>query len=641
MRRRWRAASSPQPRACASAASASASARCSLQHGQEAGPGAEVRAVLADVGVSAGALGGGAQAVAAGQPGLDQRRVAPVPAGDGGQGQLGPVAGQHRAELGLGQGQCPLVFVADGGVEQPAIPQAHLRRDMSQQGHQGLQRAARVDQGGGIGVPELVRHHAVQARLGGRAVQLLAQRVRGDAAALVGEQEVGHLPGPRVAQRPARRAVRGDPVDDLDGLLVNRHHPLGEQLAQRDLQPGPGPGDLVHAVQLEVGQLADAHPGGPHQQQRVGTQPVRRGLQRGQQRSFLVGGQVAGQRVRQLGRIPREDQPPGRGLGPAPLGDGVQEAADGLDALLGGGGGDRRSGAVVDRDRDLVQVRLDVAPAVQQRQRGQVRVVAGEEPAEVRQLGRGALHRGAGVRALQPFQVGGHRPAHLRADPVQVAFPAPPAQRGALGRRLGRGAEVVDHRPGGVKRAVIVLQGTAQPCLPLGDCLAELVKVSVGQLAQWPPGLDQHADRDFGGHAGAGSHRVAQRLGAGQEALEVWPERAGRRLPQDHGQLAFQQVVIAGPQMAVQHQEVQQRLQLRAGAGQPGRQRQARPVLRVREPGQEAAGAAVEGVIAHAAGRQPAPVGVVDRGGLRRHRRLDRRHQRPACQARCRSRAAS
>src|SRR5215471_1451854 len=41
-----------------------------LQHGQEAGLGAEVRAVLADVGVSARALGGGAQAVAAGEPGL-------------------------------------------------------------------------------------------------------------------------------------------------------------------------------------------------------------------------------------------------------------------------------------------------------------------------------------------------------------------------------------------------------------------------------------------------------------------------------------------------------------------------------------------------------------------------------------------
>ena len=265
----------------------------------------------------------------------------------------------------------------------------------------------------------------------------------------------------------------------------------------------------------------------------------------------------------------------------------------------------------------------------------------GQEPAEVRQLGRGALHRGAGVRALQPFQVGGHRPADLRADPVQVAFPAPPARRGALGHRLGRGAEVVDHRAGGVKGVVVVLEGPAQPRFPLGDRLPELVKVGVGQLAQCPPGLDQHADRDFGGHAGAGPHRVAQRLGAGQEPLEVRAERAGRRLPQDHDQLAFQQVVIARPQVAVQHQEVQQRLQLRAGARQPGRQRLRRPGLRVGEPGQEAAGAAVERLVAHAAGRQAGQVGVVDRGGLRRHRRLDRRHQRPSCQARCRSRAAS
>ena len=267
--------------------------------------------------------------------------------------------------------------------------------------------------------------------------------------------------------------------------------------------------------------------------------------------------------------------------------------------------------------------------------------MTGQEPAEVRQLGRGALHRGAGVRALQPFQVGGHRPAHLRADSVQVAFPAPPAQRGALGHRLGRGAEVVDHSAGGVKRAVIVLQGTAQPCLPLGDRLTEAVEVGVGQLAQCPSGLDQHADRDFGGHAGAGPHRVAQRLSTGQEALEVRTERAGRRLPQDHGQLAFQQVVIARPQVTVQHQKVQQWLQVRPGAGQPGGQRQGRPGLRVGEPGQEAAGAGVERLVAHPAGRQPAPVGVIDGGGLRRHRRLDRRHQRPACSARCRSRAAS
>ena len=48
------------------------------QDGEEAGVGTEVRAVLADVGVAAGSLGGGAQSEPAGQPRLDGRRVFPV-----------------------------------------------------------------------------------------------------------------------------------------------------------------------------------------------------------------------------------------------------------------------------------------------------------------------------------------------------------------------------------------------------------------------------------------------------------------------------------------------------------------------------------------------------------------------------------
>src|SRR5271170_7568640 len=48
------------------------------EDGEVAGVGAEARAVLADVGVGAGALGGCPQAEPAGQPGLERWRVFPL-----------------------------------------------------------------------------------------------------------------------------------------------------------------------------------------------------------------------------------------------------------------------------------------------------------------------------------------------------------------------------------------------------------------------------------------------------------------------------------------------------------------------------------------------------------------------------------
>ena len=54
-----------------------------------------------------------------------------------------PIPCAPLLDLGEGAG----VFVADGGVEQSAIAQAHLCRDVPEQRHQGLQRAAGVETG--------------------------------------------------------------------------------------------------------------------------------------------------------------------------------------------------------------------------------------------------------------------------------------------------------------------------------------------------------------------------------------------------------------------------------------------------------------------------------------------------------------
>jgi hypothetical protein len=125
--------------------------------------------------------------------------------------------------------------------------------------------------------------------------------------------------------------VRHDPVDDVEGLVVDRHHPLGVQLAQGDLQPGSRAGNLVHAVQFEVEELTDAHPGGAQQQQRVGAQPIRCGVQRRGEPPVGVRGQVARQGAGQSGDISREDELAAGCLSPAPLVDVVDQPADGAD----------------------------------------------------------------------------------------------------------------------------------------------------------------------------------------------------------------------------------------------------------------------------------------------------------------------
>jgi hypothetical protein len=103
-----------------------------------------------------------------------------------------------------------------------------------------------------------------------RAGQFVAQRLGGDASSLVDQEEVDRMSGAGMRQWPPGCAVARDPVQDGDGLLVQRDHPFAGELAQRHLQPGVVSVDLVHAVQFQVPQFPDPQAGGPDQQQRVG-----------------------------------------------------------------------------------------------------------------------------------------------------------------------------------------------------------------------------------------------------------------------------------------------------------------------------------------------------------------------------------
>jgi hypothetical protein len=121
-----------------------------LELGDELRGGDVVVALLADVGVGAGLGGELAGAVAVRDAGLEHLGAQPSdPAGDDGLAGRGDGQGQRVRAL------AHRLFVggADGRGGQRGVAQGHLGGD--EQGHQRLQRHARVDQGCRICVPEL------------------------------------------------------------------------------------------------------------------------------------------------------------------------------------------------------------------------------------------------------------------------------------------------------------------------------------------------------------------------------------------------------------------------------------------------------------------------------------------------------
>ncbi len=282
----------------------------------------------------------------------------------------------------------------------------------------------------------------------------VAQLVDGDAAAVVGEQELGGPPGAGVRQRPARGAVGDDAVDQGDGLLIERHHPFGVQLAERHLQPGTLPGDLVHAVEFEVDQFPDAQPGGALQQQRVGGQPVRPVLQRADEPAVQVRGQVARQRTGHFRDVGGEHQPAVRRLGPAPFGDVVEQTGHRQHPAAAFGHRYRRAGAGVDRLGGRGQVGLDVPASVQRGQAGQVRVDRGQMAGEVVEPARRPGDRATAVGGGQPVQVGHERRPQRRGGIAHPLLEALPQQARRVHRRRCEHAEVEQHLPGGVHRAL-------------------------------------------------------------------------------------------------------------------------------------------------------------------------------------------
>jgi hypothetical protein len=103
----------------------------------------------------------------------------------------------------------------------------------------------------------------------------------------------------------------------------------------------------VHAVKLKIDKLTDPQPAGARQKQRVGEQPLGRGVKGLLQPAVLVGRQVSRQRPRRARDIAREHQAPLRRVRPPPLADVGQEPAE----------SDDPAALLADRDRPLGALR--------------------------------------------------------------------------------------------------------------------------------------------------------------------------------------------------------------------------------------------------------------------------------------------
>jgi hypothetical protein len=146
---------------------------------------------------------------------------------------------------------------------------------------------------------------------------------------------------------------------------------------------------------------------------------------------------------------------------------------------------------------DGVQPRLDVPLAVQVRQGGKIRVDLGQDAAEERQAAGHPRHRRARPGAHAAFQVGDQQAAQRLGHAGKPRLPTP-LRRGVLAGGLDVGAEVVEHRPGGVEGGVVVLERPVVALLAPTEREPEVLQVGLGGLQQPAAGLDQQPRGDLG-----------------------------------------------------------------------------------------------------------------------------------------------
>lgn len=283
----------------------------------------------------------------------------------------------------------------------------------------------------------------------------------------------------------------------------------------------------------------------------------REALQRVEKSTVGVRGQVARQRMRQLGKVAAEDQASSRRGGPSPFGGVGQELAHGED--LAAAVADGELGAVfVPGLGEPGQPRLDRGP-LQPAQVEGGRLAGGEEPAEGGQVARGGLDRGGRMRGA-PLGAVVQEQAPQRFGYSAVMPGQPRSPPGVLGW-VGQDPEMEQHPMPGQHQATVV--GPAGP-VPLRLPIApqrrgQVIKIGRSDLLQLLAGLNQSPDDDAFGDALDDMAAVVQIGGGRGEPGQVAGQPAASGLGEQPTDLAVGQVVIAGPEPAGEHQESHER----------------------------------------------------------------------------------
>ena len=151
--------------------------------------------------------------------------------------------------------------------------------------------------------------------------------MRSGATSAFGEHEVAEASVAWMRKGSLPVAV-GDPgVERGERCGVQRHHSFGAELADWDFEPGAVGAEGDGAVEFEIQQFADAHPGGSQQDDPGSGEVVIEVFDGGHQIAVDVAWERAWEGFGQAGQIGEEEQPASGLAGPSPFGDVVKEDA--------------------------------------------------------------------------------------------------------------------------------------------------------------------------------------------------------------------------------------------------------------------------------------------------------------------------